>query len=109
MKTDSRGFASDNNAGVHPEPSRHHLRRIGPHQRGRMRGAGKIHRVQAPARGHTRRQADPGRHPATPARVRFEHHAQPRVISITQPTELGTLYSLDEIRAIAALLKNTLK
>lgn len=31
----------------------------------------------------------------------FEHHAQPRVVSITQPTELGTVYSLDEIRAIA--------
>jgi threonine aldolase len=31
----------------------------------------------------------------------FEHHAQPRVVSITQPTELGTVYRLDEIRAIA--------
>ncbi len=31
----------------------------------------------------------------------FEHHAQPRVISITQSTELGTLYTVDEIRAIA--------
>ncbi len=33
--------------------------------------------------------------------VGFEHHVQPRVISITQPTELGTLYRLDEIEAIA--------
>ena len=33
----------------------------------------------------------------------FEHHSQPRAISITQPTELGTLYSLDEIRALADL------
>ena len=33
----------------------------------------------------------------------FEHHSQPRAISITQPTELGTLYSLDEIRALANL------
>ncbi len=33
----------------------------------------------------------------------FEHHSQPRAISITQPTELGTLYTLDEIRALAAL------
>lgn len=32
-----------------------------------------------------------------------EHHAQPRVISITQSTEYGTLYSLDEIRALADL------
>lgn len=33
----------------------------------------------------------------------FEHHAQPKVISITQPTELGTLYSLEEIKAITKL------
>lgn len=33
----------------------------------------------------------------------FEHHAQPRAISISQPTELGTLYSVDEIRALADL------
>jgi threonine aldolase len=31
----------------------------------------------------------------------FEHHAQPRVVSITQPTELGTVYTGEEIRAIA--------
>lgn len=30
-----------------------------------------------------------------------EHHVQPRVISITQSTELGTLYSVDEIKALA--------
>lgn len=30
-----------------------------------------------------------------------EHHAQPRVVSITQTTELGTAYTVDEIRAIA--------
>ena len=33
----------------------------------------------------------------------FEHHSQPKAISITQPTELGTLYSIDEIRDLAAL------
>ena len=33
----------------------------------------------------------------------FQHHSQPKVISITQPTELGTLYSLEEIKAIAEL------
>ena len=33
----------------------------------------------------------------------FEHHSQPRAISITQSTELGTLYTLDEVRALAAL------
>jgi threonine aldolase len=30
-----------------------------------------------------------------------EHHAQPGVVSITQSTELGTLYSADEIAAVA--------
>jgi threonine aldolase len=30
-----------------------------------------------------------------------EHRAQPRVVSITQPTELGTVYALEETRAIA--------
>lgn len=30
-----------------------------------------------------------------------EHHNQPRAVSITQCTELGTLYSLEEIRALA--------
>ena len=36
--------------------------------------------------------------------VRFgdEHAVQPKVVSITQPTELGTLYSLEEVRALAA-------
>lgn len=30
-----------------------------------------------------------------------QHHVQPRVISIAQPTELGTVYSLQEIAALA--------
>lgn len=33
----------------------------------------------------------------------FEHHSQPKVISITQVTEMGTLYSLQEIRDLAEL------
>jgi threonine aldolase len=32
--------------------------------------------------------------------IGFEHHSQPRVISITQSTEMGTVYSPDEIQAI---------
>jgi threonine aldolase len=32
--------------------------------------------------------------------IDFEHHSQPRVVSITQSTEMGTVYSPDEIRAI---------
>jgi len=31
----------------------------------------------------------------------FEHHSQPKAISISQPTELGTLYTLYEIKALA--------
>ncbi len=30
-----------------------------------------------------------------------QHHVQPGVVSITQPTELGTLYTVDEIRAVS--------
>lgn len=30
-----------------------------------------------------------------------EHHVQPRVVSITQSTELGTVYTADEIRTLA--------
>lgn len=35
----------------------------------------------------------------------FEHHVQPRVISISQPTELGTVYTKEEILAISGLAK----
>jgi len=31
----------------------------------------------------------------------FEHHSQPRVISITQATEMGTVYSVNEIKILA--------
>jgi threonine aldolase len=31
----------------------------------------------------------------------FEHHSQPRVISITQSTEMGTVYKAQEIKAIS--------
>lgn len=34
-------------------------------------------------------------------RIGDQHSSQPRVISITQPTEVGTVYSPDEIRALA--------
>ncbi|MGM0620791.1 MAG: threonine aldolase family protein [Bacteroidota bacterium] len=33
----------------------------------------------------------------------FEHHSQPRVISISQVTEMGTVYQPDEIRVLADL------
>lgn len=31
----------------------------------------------------------------------FEHHAQPGVVSVTQSTEMGTLYSLEELKKLA--------
>jgi threonine aldolase len=31
----------------------------------------------------------------------FEHHSQPKVISITQATELGTVYTVDEIKKLS--------
>lgn len=34
--------------------------------------------------------------------IGFEHHVQPRLISITQATELGTLYTLSEIKEICS-------
>jgi threonine aldolase len=37
------------------------------------------------------------------ARIGDEHAVQPKVVSITQTTELGTRYELDEIRALADL------
>jgi threonine aldolase len=33
--------------------------------------------------------------------IGFQHHAQPRVISISQVSEMGTIYSAEEIRALA--------
>jgi len=33
--------------------------------------------------------------------IGFQHHAQPKVISISQVTELGTIYTPEEIRALA--------
>ncbi len=33
----------------------------------------------------------------------FEHHSQPRVISISQVTELGTVYAVEEIKVITTL------
>lgn len=32
-----------------------------------------------------------------------EHHSQPKVISISQPTELGTIYTAEEIKALSDL------
>ncbi|MEF9931606.1 MAG: beta-eliminating lyase-related protein, partial [Bacteroidales bacterium] len=34
----------------------------------------------------------------------FQHHSQPKILSISQPTELGTVYSPAEIKALADLM-----
>ena len=34
--------------------------------------------------------------------VGFEHHVQPRVISVSQATEMGTVYSVSELKKLAA-------
>jgi threonine aldolase len=36
------------------------------------------------------------------SRMGDEHHVQPHVVSISQPTELGTVYTLEETRALSA-------
>ena len=36
----------------------------------------------------------------------FEHHSQPSIISITQSTEMGTVYSVEEVRLLADLAHN---
>ncbi len=36
----------------------------------------------------------------------FQHHAQPKILSISQPTELGTLYTPAEIKELADLMHN---
>jgi threonine aldolase len=33
--------------------------------------------------------------------IDFEHHSQPKVVSITQTTEMGTVYTSEEIKALA--------
>jgi threonine aldolase len=36
----------------------------------------------------------------------FQHHSQPKVLSISQPTELGTLYTPAEIKSLTDLMHN---
>ena len=36
--------------------------------------------------------------------IDFEHHSQPKVISITQSTEMGTVYTVAEIQELQILL-----
>jgi threonine aldolase len=36
--------------------------------------------------------------------IDFEHHSQPMVVSITQTTEMGTVYTADEIKALSGFV-----
>lgn len=45
---------------------------------------------------------DPSRLAGSLLGVGFEHHVQPRVISISQATEMGTVYKVPEIKELAA-------
>jgi threonine aldolase len=36
--------------------------------------------------------------------IDFEHHSQPRVVSITQTTEMGTVYTADEIKELSGFI-----
>jgi threonine aldolase len=38
--------------------------------------------------------------------IDFEHHSQPRVISITQTTEMGTVYTVEEVKSLANYAHN---
>lgn len=38
--------------------------------------------------------------------IGFEHHSQPKIVSLTQSTELGTVYTADEINEIADYAHN---
>jgi threonine aldolase len=40
------------------------------------------------------------------ARKSDQHHVQPRVVSISQPTELGTVYSLDELARLSSFARS---
>lgn len=38
--------------------------------------------------------------------IGFEHHSQPRIVSITQATELGTVYTVDELKEISGFARD---
>lgn len=38
--------------------------------------------------------------------IGVEHHSQPKVVTISQPTELGTLYTIDELKDLSDFIHN---
>lgn len=53
--------------------------------------------------GHTHGKLSPDAVKSRIGRGRGVHHSQPRVLSVAQPTEVGTVYTPTELRALATL------
>src|ERR671936_126214 len=113
MTEHPRGFASDNHSGAHPEvlallamcrsydavicPQTAHLNVDECGAPERIAGV-KLLTVEAPDGKLT-----PERVAERITRVGDQHASQPRVISISQATELGTVYTAQEVGALAEL------
>src|SRR6267142_1485872 len=88
----SRSFASDNNATVHPEV----LEAIRRANQGHVVGYGDDPHTESPVGKLTVETVAHAYHG-----IGDQHHVQPRVISITQSTEMGTVYKPAEVEALA--------
>ena len=77
----------------------------GPYLCGRVQCAGPHDRLPADRRADARRPADARSDPAPICTISVDcHHAQPGAVYLAQATELGTIYTPEEIRAIADLI-----
>src|SRR6266545_4562998 len=86
----SRSFASDNNAGVHTKVMEAIAR------------ANDGHVIAYGDDPYTARAVKKFReHLGKDVEVFFEHHVQPRVISVSQASEMGTVYTPRELKALA--------
>ena len=71
-----------------------------------MRGAGVFLRWLETARGRRpSRQADARHHRVHGQKLTDIHFPKPKAVSLTQSTEVGTVYTVEELRAIAAIAK----
>ena len=80
------------------------LRRLGPCRDRRVRRAGiLLQRLQAADASGPRAASSPRRRSAASPPNRTDiHFPRPRVVTITQPTETGQVYTLAELRALSA-------
>src|SRR6266545_3688453 len=95
---EARGFASDNQAGIHPEVLAAIATANGGHQIAYGDDAYTA-RLQEVIKARFGERAE-----AYPVFNGFGvvHHAQPRAVSIAQVTEVGTVYTPEEIAAVCA-------